>query len=104
LRREDGKKADSEETMITKRFHLGDILSITTGKLVSLQNIDGVFEILNFMTGDGLHMHQLSRVADECKPFGERWTGVIFWGRTSLHFRIIVMSHRNTKSFRLAQL
>ena len=55
--------------MTTKKFHLGDILSIVAGKLVSLQNVDGVFEILNFMTGDGLHMHQLSRVAEECKPY-----------------------------------
>lgn len=40
-------------------FHLGDILSITTGRLVSLDHIDGVYNILNFMTQDSLYTHQL---------------------------------------------
>jgi len=52
----------------SKEFHLGDILSVMTGRLVSPRHIDGVYEILNFMTGDNLFTHQLPRVADECKP------------------------------------
>lgn len=51
-----------------KLFHLGDILSITTGRLVSKNNIGGVYEILNFMTSDNLFTHQLGRASDECKP------------------------------------
>lgn len=51
-----------------KTFHLGDILSITTGCLVSPRHIDGVYDILNHMTGDNLFTHQLPRAADECKP------------------------------------
>jgi hypothetical protein len=51
----------------TKVFHLGDILSITTGRLVSPRHIDGVYDILNFMTGDNLFTHQLPRAGRECE-------------------------------------
>ena len=54
--------------MQTKEFHLGDVLSITTGRLVSPRHIDGVYDILNFMTGDNLFTHALPRASDECKP------------------------------------
>ena len=53
----------------TKQFHLGDVLSITTGRLVSLDLIGGVYNILNYMTGDELYTHQLGRASDECKPY-----------------------------------
>lgn len=52
-----------------RRFHLGDVLSITTGRLVSPRHMDGVYDILNFMTGDNLFTHQLPRACDECKPY-----------------------------------
>jgi hypothetical protein len=49
-------------------FDLGDILSITTGRLVSLSGIAGVYDILNYMTGESLFTHQLPRVCDEARP------------------------------------
>jgi len=52
-----------------KNFHLGDVLSVTTGRLLSPKGIGGVYEILNFMTNDNLYTHQLPRAAEECKPF-----------------------------------
>lgn len=51
-----------------REFYLGDILSITTDRLVSPRKMDGVYEILNYMTGDDLFTHQLPRAADECAP------------------------------------
>jgi hypothetical protein len=51
-----------------KTFHLGDVLSITTGKLLSKDKMDGVYSILNFMTGEILFVWQLPRAADCCKP------------------------------------
>ncbi len=51
-----------------KLFQLGDILSITTEKLVSKRRMDGVYDILNFMTRDNLFTHQLGRACNECKP------------------------------------
>lgn len=52
-----------------KTFHISDVLSITTGRLVSSRHIDGVYDILNFMTGDNLFTHQLPRASRECEPW-----------------------------------
>lgn len=52
----------------TQRFHLGDILTITTGRLVSPRGMDAVYDVLNWMTGDDLFTHQLPRAMDECQP------------------------------------
>lgn len=56
----------------TKRFHLGEVLSVTTGYLLSPDGIDGVYRILNWMTRDKLFTHQLPRAARECAPFLRR--------------------------------
>ena len=53
--------------MSTRTFHLGDVLSITTGALVSPRHMDGVYDILNWMTGDSLFTNQLPRAMDECQ-------------------------------------
>jgi hypothetical protein len=55
--------------MKSKAFHIGDILSISTGYLVSPRHMEGVYDILNFMTGDTLFTHQLPRAANECRPW-----------------------------------
>ena len=47
-------------------FELGQILSVTTGRL--LCEIDDLYDILNFMTGDNLMTHQLPRAMKECSP------------------------------------
>lgn len=52
-----------------KTFHISDLLSITTGRLVSSRHMDGVYEILNFLTGDNLFTHQLPRACEECSPW-----------------------------------
>jgi len=54
-------------TTATRTFHLGDILSITTSRLVSPRHIEGVYDILDFMTGEDLMTHQLPRAARECE-------------------------------------
>jgi len=51
-----------------RRFHIGDILSITTGRLVSPRHMDGIYDILDYMTGDELSTIQLPRAAEECRP------------------------------------
>lgn len=53
----------------TRDFHIGDILSITSGKLVSPTHIGGVYGILGWMSGESLMTHQLPRVSEECAPF-----------------------------------
>ena len=51
----------------TRTFHLGDVLSVTTGRLVSPSHMDGIYGVLNWMTSDDLMTHQLPRAIDECQ-------------------------------------
>lgn len=48
-------------------FHISDVLTIITGRLVSRDGMDGVYHFLNFMTGDDLYTHQLPRAALVCE-------------------------------------
>jgi hypothetical protein len=59
----------------TRRFHIGDILSITTGKLVSPRLISGVYDILGYMTDDTPYTTQLGRFKEECLPYLEQTLG-----------------------------
>lgn len=54
--------------MTDRKFHIGDVLSITTGTLVSPRGMEGVYDILGYMTGESLFTHQLPRAAESCKP------------------------------------
>lgn len=54
--------------MNERKFHLGDVLSITHRRLVSPRHLEGVYDVLNYMTGDNLYTHQLGRAAQRCKP------------------------------------
>jgi hypothetical protein len=60
--------APTPNAALARRFHIGDILSVTTGCLVSPEHMGGVYNILNWMTGDDLFTHQLPRANDECEP------------------------------------
>jgi hypothetical protein len=53
---------------MSETFHLGDILSITDGHLVSPDHMDGVHRIIDYMTGVPHFTHQLPRGAEACKP------------------------------------
>ncbi len=53
-----------------KEFHIGDIISVACEpvRLVCPTGIQGVHDLLNYMTGEDLFTHQLPRVARECRP------------------------------------
>ena len=51
---------------MTKDFSTIDVLSTVTGRLVG--NIGGVYDVLNWMTGESLFTHQLPRVSREARP------------------------------------
>lgn len=51
----------------SKQFDLGAILNITTGILFT--SIDDVYEVLNYLTGDSIFIHQIPRVMDAAKPY-----------------------------------
>ena len=53
---------------MTRNFHLGDILSVTTGRLISEREMEGVYDILNYMTGESLFTHQLPRASKIAGP------------------------------------
>lgn len=53
--------------MRTKGFHLGDVLSVITGR--NIGSPEGLYNILNFMSGDNLFEIQFGRIADECRPY-----------------------------------
>jgi hypothetical protein len=52
-----------------RMFHVSDILTVTTGRLVSSRHVEGVYDILDFLTGDQLFTHQLGRAMKECEPW-----------------------------------
>lgn len=54
--------------MTAERFHLGDVLSMTTGKLLSPSGMDGVYKIAQHLAGEPVWTHQLGRVMRESKP------------------------------------
>lgn len=55
-----GDERDERE----REWELGDVLSITTGVLLSERRMAGVHEILDWLTGDTLMTHQLPRAMD----------------------------------------
>lgn len=54
--------------MTTKRFHLGDVLSVTAGKLLSPSGMTGLYAILKHLTGEPIFTHQIGRVLGEAAP------------------------------------
>lgn len=54
--------------MNERAFDLADVLTVTTGRLLSPRHMEGVYDILNFLTGDSLFTHQLPRACDFCAP------------------------------------
>ncbi len=51
-----------------REFPLSDILSVTTERLLSRRHMDGLYDLLGYMTGESLFTHQLPRANDACKP------------------------------------
>lgn len=52
-----------------KSFHVGDLLSVTDGRLVSPDHIGGVYAAVDFVTGQAHMTHQLGRACDVVKPW-----------------------------------
>jgi hypothetical protein len=52
---------------IMKDFKLSDVISVYSGILLSNGGVTGLYEVLNYLTGQTLMTHQLPRAANECK-------------------------------------
>jgi hypothetical protein len=53
----------------SKRFHIGDVLSCTTGVLVSPRLVEGIYDVLQFMHGTPIWTHQIPRACKDAVPF-----------------------------------
>lgn len=51
-----------------KSFHISDVVSATTGRLVSLNGMQGIYDILSYMAGTDLFTHQLPTVSRQAEP------------------------------------
>ncbi|MFG3043559.1 hypothetical protein ACGFZR_01350 [Streptomyces sp. NPDC048241] len=51
-----------------RTFPLADVLSVTTGVLLSRRHMVGVYEILSHMTGQGVFTHQPGAACDQAAP------------------------------------
>lgn len=49
-------------------FHLGDILSITTGRLVSPERMDGIYSLLCFLVGGAVYTHEIPDLVERYRP------------------------------------
>lgn len=54
--------------MSTKHFHVGDVLSVTTDKLLSPNGMGGVYDILEYLTNAAVFRHQVPRILQEAGP------------------------------------
>lgn len=54
---------------MAKTFHIGDIVSCGAGYLMPPNGMDGVYNLLNHMTGDNLMTHQLPMAAKQMEPY-----------------------------------
>lgn len=52
-----------------KTFHVGDLLSVTDGRVVSPNHIGGVYKVIDFVTGEQHMTHQLPRACEVVKPW-----------------------------------
>lgn len=51
---------------MNRDFPTTDVLSTITGRLMG--KIGGVYEVLNWMTGESVYTHQLPRISREARP------------------------------------
>ncbi len=52
-----------------RRFHLGDVLSITTSVLVSPRYMDGVYDLVKYLAGEQPEMDALPETIAACKDY-----------------------------------
>ena len=60
------KKVFAEATNV-KNFHLGDVLTIITDKLVSPREMDGIYDIMGHMLGRPICTHEIPVYMHTCK-------------------------------------
>ena len=59
----------SEQVRETRVFHLGDLLSVTTGILVSPRYMDGLCDILGYLLAAEPDLDRLQETMAVCRPY-----------------------------------
>lgn len=54
---------------MSKTFHIGDLISVGVGYVMPPNDMDGVYALLNHLTGDNLMTHQLPAAAQRMAPY-----------------------------------
>ncbi len=54
--------------MEKRMFHVGQVMSVVYMTILNPEELDGIVEVLNFMTKDNIHRHQIPRALTECMP------------------------------------
>ena len=53
--------------MKEKEFHIGDALSVVSGRLLSLRHLEGICDLLSFMTGQDVYtFEEIAQARTEC--------------------------------------
>jgi len=55
--------------MQVKDFHIGYVLTVIHNSLLHPDGLGGLYEILDFMSGDEISTHQIPRTLRECRPY-----------------------------------
>lgn len=55
--------------MPNREFPLGTVLTVVTGRMLSPDGMDGVYDILQYMTRNPVATHQIPRALSECRPY-----------------------------------
>ena len=66
--REDVESLKEDGPMTKQRFHLGAVLSMTTGMALGPDGIDGIYRIAAHLAGEPVWTHQMRRVMRESRP------------------------------------
>lgn len=53
----------------SRRFHIGDLLSVTTGVLVSPRYMDGLSDIVSYLTGVDLDVDRIPEMLLVCRAY-----------------------------------
>lgn len=51
-----------------EQFHITDMISITSGRLVSVNGIEGIYKILSHMAGTEVYTHQIPELGRQAEP------------------------------------
>jgi hypothetical protein len=58
----------AEPTSDTRDFAIGDVITVTSGRLIGPSGVDGIYEILGFLTDGPVFTHALPTVARLVEP------------------------------------